>query len=120
MKVIRAEKIGADPTLFFGTNTPNDDDRPATKRDLNELGTGLRAEFRTDIEQLRTDLHADMHQLRDELIDKMREMQTEVLRAFYDWARPVETRLNKFDELNSRLGLLEGRVTEIEKRNLGL
>lgn len=95
---------------------PNDDDSPATKRDVSEL----RIELHADMQQFRNDVHADMQQLRDELIEKMREMQTEVLRAFYDWARPVESRLKNLDEMNTRLGLLEGRVTEIEKRNLGL
>ena len=84
---------------------PNDDDSPVTKRDLQEL---------------RTATHADMQQLRDDLIEKMREMQTEVLRAFYGWAKPVESRLRNVDEINSRLGLLEERVTAIEKRNFGL
>jgi DNA-directed RNA polymerase sigma subunit (sigma70/sigma32) len=75
-------------------NLANGDDRPATKRDLQEL--------------------------RDELIEKMREMQTEVLRAFYDWARPIEGRLRTLDDVNTRLGLLEERVTAIERRNFGL
>lgn len=95
---------------------PNNDDLPATKRDLGEL----RIEFRSDMQQLRDELHSDMQVLRDDLIEKMREMQTEVLRAFYDWARPVDARLRTLDELNTRFGLLEGRVTAIEKRNLGL
>lgn len=84
---------------------PNDDNSPATKRDINEL---------------RAATHADMHQLRDDLIEKMREMQTEVLRAFYDWARPVEGRLRNLDDLNTRLGLLEERVTAIERRGFGV
>jgi len=99
---------------------PDNDDRPATKRDLDELRIELRTEFREDMQLLRADVQSDMQQLRDELIEKMREMQTEVLRAFYDWARPVDSRLRTLDELNTRFGLLEGRVTAIEKRNLGL
>jgi hypothetical protein len=123
MKVVAAEKIGAGRTLMFEPTMPNDNDLPATKGDLNEVRNemhGLRSELKSDMQQLRADVQSDMQQLRDELIEKMREMQTEVLRAFYDWARPVETRLRGVDELSTRLGLLEERVSAIERRNLGL
>ncbi len=69
---------------------PPDDDRPATKRDLSIL--------------------------RDELIEQMRDMQTEVLRAFHDWARPVEIRLRALPNIEERLGHLEERVSAIERR----
>jgi len=35
----------------------------------------------------------DLNQLEERLIERMRDMQTEVLRAFHDWARPVELKL---------------------------
>ena len=66
-----------------------------------ELRTELRAESRIDMQQLRADVHGDLQHLRDDLIEKMREMQTTVLRAFYDWARPIESRLRTLDELNT-------------------
>jgi len=79
---------------------PADDDRPATKGDLN----GLRNEF-----------HGDMDRLRNELIESMRDMQTEVLRAFHSWTRPMEIRLRSIDSVQERLGLLEERISIIER-----
>jgi len=64
-------------------------DRPATKRDLD--------------------------QLREDLTEQMRDMQTEVLRAFYDWARPMEIKLKAIPAIDERLGLLEERVSRIER-----
>jgi hypothetical protein len=53
---------------------PGEDDRPATKRDLD---------------QLRGEVNRRFDQLRDDLIERMRDMQTEALRAFHAWARPL-------------------------------
>ena len=101
----------------------DDDDQPATKTDLNHLRTELHGEMA----QLRTDLHEDMDQLRtelnhnivllrDDLIEKMRDIQTEVLRAFHGWASPIEIRLRSLPNIEERLGLLEERVSIIERR----
>jgi len=51
-----------------------EDSRPATKQDLNEL-------------------RQEMHELSGRLVEQLRDMQTEVLRAFHDWAQPVEIKL---------------------------
>lgn len=69
-----------------------EDSRPATKQDLNEL--------------------------RDHLVEKMRDMQTEVLRAFHDWAQPVEIKLRAIPPLDQRLGLIEERVSRLERDRL--
>ena len=69
-----------------------EDSRPATKQDLNEL--------------------------RDQLIEKMRDMQTEVLRAFHDWASPVEIKLRAIPPLDQRLDLIEERVSRLERGKL--
>ena len=42
-------------------------------------------------------------------------MQTEVLRAFHDWARPVELKLRALPVIEERLGLLEERISRIER-----
>jgi len=73
-----------------------DDSRPATKQDLNEL-------------------RQEMHELSDRLVKQMRDMQTEVLRAFHDWAQPVEIKLRAIPPLDQRLGLLEERVSRLER-----
>jgi hypothetical protein len=81
---------------------PDTDDRPATKG---------------DIEQLRTETNAKTDDLRDQLIERMRDMQTEVIRAFYDWARPMELKLRALPAIEERLGLLEERVSRIERND---
>ena len=75
-----------------------DDNAPATKSDLR---------------QLEERLGNQMGLLRDELVEKMRDLQTEVLRAFHNWASPVDIKLRGHEE---RLMLLEERVTQIERR----
>jgi hypothetical protein len=65
---------------------PNQDERPATKHDLDQLEARL--------------------------VETTRDMQTEVLRAFHNWARPAEVKLRSHEE---RLTLLEERISEIER-----
>ena len=57
----------------------------------------------------------DLDQLEERVIEKMRDMQTEVLRAFHDWARPVEIKLRAIPPLDERLGLIEERVSRLER-----
>jgi hypothetical protein len=95
---------------------PNDDDRTATRKDLNDLRSGLHG----DMDQLRTELRGDMDRLREELVEKMRDMQTEVLRAFHGWASPIEIRLRALPNMEERLVLLAERVSAIERRNLSI
>jgi hypothetical protein len=94
----------------------SEDNRPATKQDLEVL----RQDLHGDMDRLRdgmiTEMHGSMDHLRDELVEKMRDMQTEVLRAFHDWARPVEIRLRTLPNIEERLGILEERVSAIERR----
>src|ERR1700720_664429 len=131
--------------LFQRSTMPNDDDRPATKKDLNDLRSEvhgemdqlrtelngnmdqlrtelngnmdqLRTELNGNMDRLRTDLHGDMDRLRENLVEQMRDMQTEVLRAFHGWASPIEIRLRALPNMEERLVLLEERVSAIERR----
>jgi len=106
------EKNAVVGTLNQHSTMPNDDDRPATKKDLNEL----RNELRGNLDQLRTELNGNMSRLREELVEQMRDMQTEVLRAFHGWASPIEIRLRALPNMEERLVLLEERVSGIERR----
>lgn len=98
-----------------------DPNQPATKGDLNELRSEfneLRGEFsqlRGDFNESRAETKRDLNDLRDELIEKMRDMQTEVLRAFHDWARPVDIKLRAIPAVDERLGLIEERVSRLER-----
>ena len=78
-----------------------DDNRPATKQDLIDF-QGL--------------MKKDLIEIEGRLVEQMRDMQTEVLRAFHGWARPLETRLKVLPLIDGRLGLLEDRVSEIERQ----
>ena len=95
------EKNAVVGTLNQHSTVPNDDDRPATKKDLNDL---------------RNELHGSIDRLREELVEQMRDMQTEVLRAFHGWASPIEIRLRVLPNMEERLVLLEERVSAIERR----
>ncbi|MEQ1884038.1 MAG: hypothetical protein ABL967_03195 [Bryobacteraceae bacterium] len=57
----------------------------------------------------------DLLDLEDRLVERMRDMQTEVLRAFHDWARPVEIKLRTLPMIDERLGLLEERISRLER-----
>jgi hypothetical protein len=148
------ERNSVPETLVHRIPIATEDDQPASKKDLNDLGMALRGdmndlsgalhrdmndlngalhsdmddlrkelstEFHGGLDQLRTELLSEMHggmdRLRDELIDKMRDMQTEMLRAFHSWASPIEIRLRSLPNIEERLGLLEERVSTIERRD---
>jgi ABC-type microcin C transport system duplicated ATPase subunit YejF len=56
-----------------------------------------------------------MQDQENHLVEKMRDMQTELLRAFHDWARSMETRTRVLPLIDERLGILEDRVSKIER-----
>jgi len=93
-------------SALFSMPIPNAND-PATKGDIAEL----RDEFNGKIDAV----IGNMDRMHDDLVEKMRDMQTEVLRAFHSWARPIEIRLRAFDDIQARLGLLEERISRIER-----
>ena len=144
-RVVFREKSAVAGALSQRSTMPNDDDRPATKQDLNDLRIELhgdmdhlrnelrggmaalrtelngnmdqlRTELNGNMDQLRTELNGNMSRLREELVEQMRDMQTEVLRAFHGWASPIEIRLRALPNMEERLVLLEERVSGIERR----
>jgi len=79
---------------------PNDPNQPSTRQDLLDLEERLGGR---------------MLGLEERLTESMRDMQTEVLRAFHDWARPTELKLRSLPAIEERLGLLEERISRIER-----
>ncbi len=87
-----------------------------------------------DIAELRSELHLTADNLRDRmekleermderfenLEEKIRDSQTELLRAFYGFTETIRQRFQGQDQteasLKQRIGTLESRVLEIEKR----
>ena len=65
------------------------------------------------------DLVDAIRQSEERIVDKVtaaiRDSQTEVLRAFYNLARPVEIRLNRIDEIATRLSWIEERTAALER-----
>ena len=84
-----------------------EDTRPATKQDINELREQMDGQI--------TEIRGQITGVRDQLVEQMRDMQTEVLRAFHDWARPVEIKLRAIPPIDERLGLIEERVSRLER-----
>ncbi len=94
------------------------DDRnsPATKGDLADLWI----EFRGDLAELKSEFKQGLADQKDELIEAIRDGQTEILRAFYGFTQTVQERFKQADDaeaaLKRRMGTLESRILEIEKR----
>ena len=80
---------------------------PATKQDLAAA-----------VQQVTEKFSRDLAATTDKLTEAIRDSQTEVLRAFYDWSRPVDARLRHADELVQRMGWLEERVANLERGKL--
>jgi hypothetical protein len=80
----------------------------ASKQDLVEL----RAEFKRDMAEA---IQRVEERIVDKLTEAIRDSQTEVLRAFYNWARPIEIRLNRTDEIATRLSWIEERIAALER-----
>ena len=60
-----------------------------------------------------------LESMEERLNDRIESTETKLLTAFYEWARPQEMRVNTFTQLatgfDSRLALLEGRVSRMER-----
>jgi len=95
-----------------------DENAPAPKRDLAELGAGL--------EQRMAELEQRMAGLEERLSEQIRDSQTEILKAFLPWQESVHTQFRKLEanmgnnvtSIEQRMGIMERRLWEIEKRLL--
>jgi hypothetical protein len=61
------------------------------------------------------ELRQHLNSMEQRLIDRIEAFETKLLTAFHDWARPVEIRLRTLPMLEERLGLLEERVSKMER-----
>ena len=79
-----------------------------------------KADLKTGLDGLRDELKGDMKALKDELRDELTEMmrgiETKLLSAFYGFAESTQQRLTQHDGFNERLGTLERRLTDLEKK----
>jgi hypothetical protein len=70
---------------------------PVTKQDLADAVQQIDENFSRELADA-------VQQVTDKLAEAIRDSQTEVLRAFYDWSRPVDARLRHADDLVQRMG----------------
>jgi biopolymer transport protein ExbB/TolQ len=89
----------------------------ASKEDLARAVAQMAS--KQDLAQLRAEFKQDMSEFEERIVDKLteaiRDSQTEVQRAFYNWARPIEIRLNRTDEIATRLSWIEERIAALER-----
>jgi hypothetical protein len=50
------------------------------------------------------------------IIERIYDVETKLLNAFRDWSVPIEIRLHMLPSLDARLGLLEERVSKLERK----
>jgi chromosome segregation ATPase len=99
------------------------------KSEVNSLQVDV-SSLKSDVSSLKEELltvkgdvlgvKADLQDLRNELIETIRDSQTELLKAFYGFTQTVRDRFQEADQteasLKRRLGTLESRMLEVEKR----
>ena len=75
---------------------------------------------KADIAAVKAAVKDDIAALRNELIEVFRDGETRLLKAFYNFAESNQKRLTENERessgLKERMGVIERRVTEIEKR----
>lgn len=114
----------------------NDSDAPATKAELQVLSGDIQTlsvnvqtlnqdvqTLKGDVQTLKGDVQAltvDMRTLQESLTETMRDVQTELLRAFYSYTSSTDLKFKESEasdhHIRERLGNVESRVTEIERR----
>ncbi len=86
----------------------DDPNAPATKGDIADLKTQM------------VQLHSEMSHIHNDLVERIADGETRVLKAFYNFAESNQKRLAEIDSENaairSRLGSVETRLLEVEKR----
>jgi hypothetical protein len=99
----------------------NDQDAPATKKDLAEVEARLGR-----VETHLAGLDQKMSDVEDRITERIRDSQTEILKAFLPWQESVSTQFRKLEAnmgnnvtaIEGRMNILERRLWEIEKRLL--
>ncbi len=109
----------------------NNGQKPATKQDLDNLKkavaedlSDLKKDFAQDLARLEEKLLAAIHdaetRLKEELLEAIHDRETRLLKAFYTYAEAAQKHFADLDHsdasLRDRLGSLEDRIVEIEKR----
>jgi len=102
-----------------------DENAPATKKDLAQLETRIDTKL-SELETRIDAIDAKLSGLEDRITERIRDSQTEILKAFLPWQESVHTQFRKLEanmgnsvtSIEERMGILERRLWEIEKRLL--
>ena len=103
---------------------------PATKSDLQLVKSDLqsmKSELKSDLQSLEGRMQtqhdmmrSEMHHVSDDLKEVVRDSKTEMLKAFYSFAQSNSKRVVELEgneaALRGRLGIIEDRLLEVEKR----
>ena len=96
---------------------------PATKQDLAATRQDLRQEIADTRQELRQEIamvRSEMNHQFDDLKETVRDSQTELLKAFYSFGESNRQRVNQLEgnqaALITRIGVLEDRMLELERR----
>ncbi len=102
-------------------------DLQSMKSELTSDLQSMKSELKSDMQSLEASvqtkldmLQSEMHHIADDLKEVVRDSQTEVLKAFYSFAQSNSKRVVELEgneaALRGRLGIIEDRLLEVEKR----
>lgn len=114
-------------TLFEQLRSEMKQNAEQLRSEMTQNTEQLRSEMNQNTEQLRSEmkqnaeqLHSEMHHLYDDTVERINDGETRLLKAFYSSVQSDRRRFTEIEgnegALRGRVGTLEDRVLEIEKR----
>jgi hypothetical protein len=89
---------------------------------VNGMENGNQPATKQDIADVRTEMKAEMKAMEDRLIKAFRGSQTELLKAFYSFTESNRQRVSQLEgnqsSLITRVGALEDRMTDLQLRTI--
>ena len=82
---------------------------------INSLEERLNKRTDERIDSLETVVNERIDSLETRVNERIEAVETKLLTAFYEWARPMEMRIRVLPSIDDRVGMLEERVSRIER-----
>ena len=100
------------------------DDKPITRAEMVELLTQLAGDLRAEMAAVKAEMAAMKQEIIEEVQERVRDAQTEILKAFFPFQQSSDIRMRKLEAnlsntdtaLTERMGVVERRLQEIERR----
>jgi hypothetical protein len=109
---LQSRAVFCQTDVRLNVKTMDNGNEPATRQDI--------AEVRTEMKAMEDRLDNRMKAMEERLIEALRDSRTELLKAFYSFTESNRQRLSQLEAnqgaLITRIGTLEGRMTELERR----